>query len=568
MHLCSFGLLIMISVLCVSREQITTSKFQDTDNYYNVDYIYDSENSTNGDYYYGDDYYYDYNYTYDDYYDDDDYFSDDELYDFYNFVYETHGYILEFPNEAKCAEKYSCNSTFKYCMCDANCNAFKDCCHDAELRDINTTAQKLKEVFPYAECTYFPEVFYQWFIFVVNVCPLSTGKTLKDLCENVEIGNVISSTPVIGNTTNLLYRNMYCAACHNEQYTLLHPKLSCGWKFEYEGNFTIEELLELDACYIEYTTAMKPNVLFPGHVRRCYPLVSECSNPSADGIFKKKCNTGRNEFVFTTNNIYRNKHCYICSKEIDQDVSCNIHDFNATLGSRRTFYRYSYRMLFDLESGRVKSEKQFGRFPIKEEFSIGSECSDTQVFDPFANSCRDMACTSGTQLNGLKCTSTNTSILKTDSCAAITFDENEYERLNNTSMFVYSSNKTYYDVVFDGNVAHVCITIHVSPTFWNKYDPIEGWLSFVCGLVSVICLCVTAMVYMLPKLQNQPGRLLFCLSLSLCLAQSVFFVAANAEVDSVLCKTLGILSHFFFFGFIFVDERNFVYCLQDILCIF
>ena len=117
-------------------------------------------------------------------------------------------------------------------------------------------------------------------------------------------------------------------------------------------------------------------------------------------------------------------------------------------------------------------------------------------------------------------------------------------RLN--SSFVYYSNKTYYDVVFDNNVAHVCFKVQRSEEFSYKNDPIERLLSFICGIVSVVCLCITTIVYMLPKLQNQTGRFLLCLSISLCLAQLLFFVARKAEIDSVLCKTLGIFVHFFF----------------------
>ena len=295
MYRCILSLLVIISVLCVSREQRTTppndghyyygKDYYDDDYYYDYGYYYDDDyyyeyenytdgdyhfnhyynydhdnhtdgdyhfnhyydydhNFTNGDYYYDDDYYYDYdNFTEGDFYNNSDYYySDEYLYYDYNYTNDKLGFRL--LDEEFCSKYYSCNSTLRYCMCDASCDVFKDCCHDADLSNVNTTAEKLKDVLPYADCVYLPEVHSRWFIFVVNTCPLDAEKTLLDLCQNIDIKNIISSTPVFGNTSHLLYRNMYCAACHNQQYTSLNPQLSCGWRLLYEGKFTVSELLE------------------------------------------------------------------------------------------------------------------------------------------------------------------------------------------------------------------------------------------------------------------------------------------------------------------------------------
>ena len=506
--------MIMVSILCVSREQTT---------------IYN---------YYDDDYYYDYDYSYDIF----------DVLVHYSFL-----------DKNFCTSQYSCQSTYQYCMCDASCNMFKDCCHDANVSDANATSLKLEQTFTYTECAYFPEVYSKWLIVVVNSCPVNVKRTLKDLCENVDMGNVISSTPVFGNTTNLLYRNMYCAVCHDEHYTSLNPQLSCSWKFEYEGNYTIKELLKLDACKIEYTIAEDFNMIYPNPVRTCYTAISNCSNQSAHFIHKRECETRKNEYVFTTNNIYTNKHCYFCSSEFGNDVSCNYHQYNLSRGDDKNVHAYSYRMLFDLESGLVRSEKRQPYFHTENnEFSIGSECLDTQILDPFTDICRDITCTSEAMLTNFKCKHVTPKILQNRTCTSIEFDEGEYERLNDTSIFVYNSNKTYYDVLFDGNVALVCIRVHKMTEFMYSNDPIEGWLSFVCGIVSIACLCITTIVYMLPKLRNQPGRLLLCLSISLCLAQLLFFIARKAEIDSVLCKTLGMLVHFFFLAsFMWMNVMSF-----------
>ena len=521
--------MIMVYALCVSREQTTTSDYYDGLNYY------DNDNYTDGDYFY-----------------DDDFFPDDNYY--YDNILAQYSFLDEI-----CTTQYSCKSAYQYCRCDAICNVFQDCCHDANISDANTTNLKLEEIFPYAECLYFPEVHADWFIFVVNSCPIDAKNSLKDLCENIDIGNVISSTPVFGNTSLFLYRNLYCAVCHNEQYTFLYPKLSCSWESEYRGNYTIKELLQLNACNIEYTIAEDFNMFHTSPVRECYPAITECSNASADDIHKRECKTRRNEYVFTKNNIYTNKHCYLCSYEIGSDVTCINLIYNLSLEEGKTVHAYSYRILFDLESGRARSEKILGHFHKENyEFSIGSKCLNTQILDPFTDTCRDIACTSEAYQRKFRCENATTKTFRNGTCTSIEFDDGEYERLNDTSIFVYNSNKTYYDVLFDGSIAHVCIKVRTSDQFVYRNDPIEGWLSFVSGIVSIACLCFTTIVYMLPKLQNQPGRLLICLSISLCLAQLLFFVARKAENDYVLCKTLGILVHFFFLAsFLWMNAMSF-----------
>ena len=207
----------------------------------------------------------------------------------------------------------------------------------------------------------------------------------------------------------------------------------------------------------------------------------------------------------------------------------------------------------------MRTEKRTGRFSREQEdFPIDNDCLDSQIFDPFANVCRDILCTSSFQVKGVKCLAGNTSMLRNGSCTEIQFSGDEYEIVTDTSIFVFASKKTYHDVIFDGDVAHVCLTVRTSTIFLHKNDLIERWLSFLCGVVSVVCLLTSAMVYMLPKLQNRPGRLLLCLSVSLCLAQILFLVAPRAEIDSVICKIIGILDHFFFLAsFLWMNVMSF-----------
>ena len=551
---CEF--VVVVSILCVSKEQTT------------VDY-------NQNDFLYYDNYHYDYTYTYDDNYSythGDDYlftYDDDSSnkYDnFYSYTYDNDvSKTYDFTNlsSADCVNQHSCKSMLfiKYCNCDVNCDVFKDCCHDAKVNnDYTTFSTKLREVSPFIRCDYIPEVYNRWFIFVVSSCPSDADDAIEYLCKNVDPSNIISRTPAVGNVTNLLYRNLYCAVCNREAYTLLYPHLTCSWETPYKGNYSTEDLVKMDECVVEYF-ANDVRSFDTKTLRFCYHTISECTNLSAIDSHKNECESGRNEYVFTTNNTYRNKGCYYCSDEVGGKASCDLYDvYNNTFAKNfRSVSKYSYRMLFDLENRRLKTEKRFGLlFGEHEEFLIGSDCSKNQMIDPFANICRDVFCSSGYYSSGFKCLAGNKSMFQNGYCTEIQFNEYEYHIINNTSIIVFASNKTYDDVNFVDGIAHVCIPVRILTPFLHRFDSIEGWLSFICGIVSVVCLLITSIVYMLPKLQNQPGRLLLSVSISLCLAQVLFLAAPRAEIDVVLCKTIGILDHFFFLAsFMWMNVMSF-----------
>ena len=458
-----------------------------------------------------------------------------------------------------CTCGHACSWPKRYCECDDICDVFNDCCNDANASIANEKFLKLKEVFPNVRCAYERQIHRSWYIFVVKKCPMDADQEAKDLCENIDTDNIISTTPVVGQYTELPYMNLYCAICNNESYTPLKPELYCAWADPYEGNYTMDELLKLDACFISFVAEEKHVFTFEV-VRECYPAISQCTNTTADDSQKLQCESGKKEYVFTNYNIYANKDCFFCSDESGENVSCIMNDiYNISWMSSGSKALYSYRMLFDLKSGIIRSEKIEGRFGWEtDEFSIGVNCGNSQMFDPFANVCRDIMCMPGYKLGGENCLHANESMLQNDACTAIQFTREEYRILNETSILILSSNKTYHTVTFVGDIAHVCILKQESFQSLLRNDPIEGWLSLVSGIISIVCLFMTILVYLIPKLQNQPGKILLCLSISLCLAQLIFLLAHNAETNNMLCKALSILDHFLFLAsFLWMNVMSF-----------
>ena len=158
--------------------------------------------------------------------------------------------------------------------------------------------------------------------------------------------------------------------------------------------------------------------------------------------------------------------------------------------------RYSYRMLFDLNSGNVKSQKR--------DVFVGTESKEFSIlaavrihnYSILLQNIAEMFFVQ--KVDEINCLPANASQLQNSSCSVIQFTRSDYDILNETSIFIYASNKTYRDVTFANGLALVCIDIRGSVQQSQRTDPIEGWLSFVCGIVSLACLLLTLVVYMIP----------------------------------------------------------------------
>jgi hypothetical protein len=80
----------------------------------------------------------------------------------------------------------------------------------------------------------------------------------------------------------------------------------------------------------------------------------------------------------------------------------------------------------------------------------------------------------------------------------------------------------------------------------NKtWDDIEGWLSFISIIISIIFLVVTLFTYMLfKKLRNLPGWIITNLTFALLLAQSSFFIGTFLDNNVLGCFIIAIFTHY------------------------
>ena len=101
----------------------------------------------------------------------------------------------------------------------------------------------------------------------------------------------------------------------------------------------------------------------------------------------------------------------------------------------------------------------------------------------------------------------------------------------------------------DGN-AHVCLDRVISFISESNVNTTYIWsdlevLTFVCILVSITCLLLTLVTYILLKpLRTLPGKNNMCLVVSLLLAQILMLVQPRVQRIDDLCGVVGSISHF------------------------
>lgn len=110
------------------------------------------------------------------------------------------------------------------CACDPLCPLFQDCCPDAnysvelgaEEKGLRLeTFEKPSMTDSVFECINDPEISYSNNVAIVARCPNTwDDESLAEQCHNSTDDDLMSRLPVSGVNTRFLYRNMFCAVCH------------------------------------------------------------------------------------------------------------------------------------------------------------------------------------------------------------------------------------------------------------------------------------------------------------------------------------------------------------------
>ena len=227
-----------------------------------------------------------------------------------------------------CSSFYSCveNNTERICSCDESCSLYGDCCHD--IQQLNSTSNiSSANIYNMVSCvqTSFPDqhgyekpAYYYNAYFMVTACPQQwvsshsnqqTARQILHSCTNSSL------SPVTDLTTNLTFRNTYCAQCNNiNQTQLVH------WNANYfcdtdNGSIVINSLSHIRKyCRI---SNFSPTV----KTRSCNRLVSSCPNTFDNQRVIFQCKNNGLEIYIEDRVLFKNRWCAECNGAINSECS-------------------------------------------------------------------------------------------------------------------------------------------------------------------------------------------------------------------------------------------------------
>ena len=345
-------------------------------------------------------------------------------------------------------------------------------------------------------------------------------------------------------------------------------------------------------------------------------VISQCLNHWKDKRVEKKCKSStkyrygpqkifKNEFCAQCNNV--NVIYLYCTFETTQPD--NIAGIMASVNS------LSILLNLNTGRGTV-SHKKSRKGQITEDIMSTLElrrCMGNQMYDPFAKICRHVSCRLGYRFLNGECvddiggfdevegypfstklpsekatgmatssgfnygTQTGTSTtngkrlnngIENFECPLVTLKESDYQVMSSGAIYVplyakqYNkgdfANKSNGDVFICAPFTDQNYTVSIPTNISSEtvtmfqYDRIQGLISYIGLLISIICLIVVFVIYMMfPSLRNTPGKCVVSLVVALLLAQLSFLLGGPLGTYPAVCISLGVLTHYFYLGSFF-----------------
>ena len=335
-----------------------------------------------------------------------------------------HQWPIEFCPQHTCQNH--CGSTFEdcekqECSCDNRCVIFNDCCPDyVEACSDKVTLLDESELDKHSQMLlYMTKDYFDvgTTIYWVSRCPLGSVVDLREKCESHSKSTFLQYIPVFVN--GYVFRNMYCALCHNVSpgNESFGTAVTCFGRFEgaiqeaiafnnVDKVFHLVKESETDesACAISY-----PPHMFPYMARRFVQFWERPEESCPLGMRNTTneikanamtCENYQSPISFHHNSsivTYKNPHCALCDARkiniIENDGYTCLP--NKCPSSRTNHVNVPFSLLVDFNP--VKGE-DFSNFRMSSAF-----CHSGHIYDSLNMKCHLVDCPVGSVFNGSSC---------------------------------------------------------------------------------------------------------------------------------------------------------------------
>ncbi|XP_064613300.1 uncharacterized protein LOC135477076 [Liolophura sinensis] len=270
------------------------------------------------------------------------------------------------------------------CQCDEMCHFYGDCCPDLLYID---SPHFPSTPFPDVSCS--KEYWTVWEnltdVFMVSSCLPDADPITAEKCERLDINDQDQATPVSVLETQITYRNIFCAKCHNvPDAQAWRHHVACKTDNTLNTAKSKADLwrrvLADEECKVE---SYPPDGVT---LRECYHSEVDRCGENPDPVIENLCVSFKNtvdyygESSFYTT--YRNIFCAVCNGErLNKSMSCS--------RVEPVLVPPPLTVLLDFNP---KPEQPLTTW---KEIIM---CEKGQAFDPFTDTCRNITCAEGRSL--------------------------------------------------------------------------------------------------------------------------------------------------------------------------
>nr|QVK45884.1 G protein-coupled receptor [Proales similis] len=276
----------------------------------------------------------------------------------------------------QCSQSVSASGLSKLwnrtCFCD-QCELYDDCCADRRA-PVRPTA---------ATCGL--KLMDNNYIYSVSKCLLtSVSDELQQKCQN-RSNTVYEKLPVYSQQSKLVFKNIYCAMCSQQDLDLGKVQLFDLHAFDYKGHTWWNKSGEVNTENIEkyflesdnLNDGVRVGIALPSGLsdaRECLPSIDQCPEGS-DQDLKRLCSASTAyRFDIRRRIVYKNKHCAKCNGVDERYLSCKVNP-----SSPSAIPIHSLKLLFDLSISETQvTIKIFTKDENRTQVSLQSACNREQ----------------------------------------------------------------------------------------------------------------------------------------------------------------------------------------------
>lgn len=469
-------------------------------------------------------------------------------------------------------ESGAVTSGSRNCFCDRLCSYYDDCCRDYQSEDGGDQFAHLPRGVATCQRVNDIETGGSVEIFKTSRCPKSFADvSIRRLCE-AEVGPATSDRflllPVTGNTSLVLYRNIYCAACAGERHPVFWlAKLRCGRGLLRLGGPPSGTPVDLKAivraaCPVDFAPVREWGG-GPGGPRRCTVHIGRCDRDWLDESVRLKCRS-TTDYVYAGNRAFRNKYCALCNYVNETYLRCDDvrPQSKADVTSGGYFEETAASVVtLDFNRGRaVVMETVTGIDYVTERRIDFPACSpEGGVYDPFADVCRNITCLPEIGFPAENCFRQPETAELNDRAAQESVTSNDEGQVEEQDKDHDVKIGHDGDIFNSTSVATMTTTgVAMTTTVETDFVPmsarfvlfrmcaLQRLFALIGTLLCILCLCVFVVMYVIyESMRTDPAnRYVVCLSLCLLVAHLLFvFVVLPTEqfIGQLPCFCLSIV---------------------------